>query len=49
MHWRGARATSEEDSPELQALMTDSEVPTSNLRERPGVSKATLHRYVGPI
>lgn len=42
------RALSEEDIPELQALMKDPDVSTSDICERFGVSKATLYRYVGP-
>jgi DNA invertase Pin-like site-specific DNA recombinase len=47
------RALSEEDIPQLQALMKDPDVPTADICERFGVSKATLcraplHGYVGP-
>ncbi|PSQ93679.1 MAG: DNA invertase [Bacteroidetes bacterium QH_2_63_10] len=42
------RALGEEDIPELQALMEDPDVPTADICERFGVSKATLYRYVGP-
>ncbi|PSQ77177.1 MAG: DNA invertase, partial [Bacteroidetes bacterium QH_6_63_17] len=42
------RALSEEDIPQLQALMKDPDVPTADICERFGVSKATLYRYVGP-
>jgi DNA invertase Pin-like site-specific DNA recombinase len=42
------RALSEEDLPELQALMRDPEVPVRRICERFGISKATLYRYVGP-
>jgi DNA invertase Pin-like site-specific DNA recombinase len=42
------RALSEEDIPELQALMKDEGVSTQQICERFDVSKATLYRYVGP-
>ena len=42
------RALSEEDLPELQALMRDPEVPVRRICERFEISKATLYRYVGP-
>lgn len=42
------RALSEEDIPELQALMKDPDVSTKQICERFDVSKATLYRYVGP-
>jgi len=42
------RALSEEDIPELQALMKDPDVSAQQICERFGVSKATLYRYVGP-
>jgi len=42
------RALDEEDIPELQALMKDPNVSTSDICERFGISKATLYRYVGP-
>ena len=42
------RALSEEDIPELQALMKDDSVSTKQICERFDVSKATLYRYVGP-
>ena len=42
------RALSEEDIPELQALMKDPDVSTQQICDRFGVSKATLYRYVGP-
>ncbi len=41
------RALSDEDIPELQALMKDPEVPTADICEQVGISKATLYRYVG--
>jgi len=43
-----SRALSEEDIPELQALMKDSGVSTRQICERFDVSNATLYRYVGP-
>lgn len=42
------RSLSEEDIPELQALMQNEDVSTKQICERFGVSKATLYRYVGP-
>ncbi len=42
------RALSEEDIPELQALMKDPDVSTQQICDRFDVSKATLYRYVGP-
>ena len=42
------RALSEEDLPELQALMRDPDVPVRRICERFDISKATLYRYVGP-
>ena len=42
------RALSEEDIPELQALMKDPNVSAADICERFDVSKATLYRYVGP-
>ena len=42
------RALSEEDIPELQALMKDPDVSAADICDRFGVSKATLYRYVGP-
>ena len=42
------RALSEEDIPELQALMKDEGVSTQQICDRFDVSKATLYRYVGP-
>jgi DNA invertase Pin-like site-specific DNA recombinase len=42
------RALSEEDLPELQALMRDPDVPVRRICERFEISKATLYRYVGP-
>jgi DNA invertase Pin-like site-specific DNA recombinase len=42
------RALDEEDIPELQALMKDPDVPTADICERFGISKATLYRYIGP-
>jgi DNA invertase Pin-like site-specific DNA recombinase len=42
------RALSEEDLPQVQALMKDPDVSTAQICERFDVSKATLYRYVGP-
>ena len=42
------RALSEDDLPELQALMRDPDVPVRRICERFEISKATLYRYVGP-
>ena len=42
------RALSEEDLPEVQALMRDPDVPVRRICERFDISKATLYRYVGP-
>ena len=42
------RALSEEDIPELQALMKDPDVSTQQICDRFGVSKVTLYRYVRP-
>ena len=42
------RALSEEDLPEVQALMRDPDVPVRRICERFEISKATLYRYVGP-
>ena len=42
------RSLDEEDIPQVQALMRDEDVPTSDICERFGISKATLYRYVGP-
>jgi DNA invertase Pin-like site-specific DNA recombinase len=42
------RALSEEDLPELQALMRDPDVTVRRICERFEISKATLYRYVGP-
>ena len=42
------RALSEEDIPELQALMKDPDVSTQQICDRFGVLKATLYKYVGP-
>jgi len=49
--WRGcagARALSEEDLPQVQALMWQPDVSTRQICERFGISKATLYRYVRP-
>ena len=42
------RSLSEEEIPQVQALMQDEEVSTSEICERYGISKTTLYRYVGP-
>jgi len=42
------RALSEDDLPQVQALMKDPDVSTSQICERFDGSKATLYRYVGP-
>jgi DNA invertase Pin-like site-specific DNA recombinase len=42
------RALSEEDLPQVQALMRQPDVSTRQICERFGISKATLYRYVGP-
>ena len=42
------RSLSEEDLPEVQALMRDPDVPVRRICERFDISKATLYRYVGP-
>lgn len=42
------RSLGEEDIPQVQALMKDPDVSTSEICERFGISKATLYRYVGP-
>ena len=42
------RALSEEDLPQVQALMRQPGVSTRQICERFGISKATLYRYVGP-
>jgi DNA invertase Pin-like site-specific DNA recombinase len=42
------RALSEEDIPQLQALMQNEGVSTADICERFGISRATLYRYVGP-
>jgi DNA invertase Pin-like site-specific DNA recombinase len=41
-------ALSEEDIPQVQALMRDESVSTSDICERFDISRATLYRYVGP-
>ena len=41
-------ALDEEEIPQVQALMQDEEVSTSDICERYGISRATLYRYVGP-
>jgi DNA invertase Pin-like site-specific DNA recombinase len=42
------RSLDEEEIPQVQALMKDEEVSTSEICERYGISKTTLYRYVGP-
>ena len=42
------RALSEEDLPQVQALMRQPGVSTRQICERFGISRATLYRYVGP-
>lgn len=42
------RALSEEDLPQVQALMKDPEVSTSQICERFDISKATRYRYARP-
>jgi len=42
------QALSEDDLPQVQALMKDPDVSTAQICERFDVSKATLYRYVGP-
>ena len=42
------RALSEDDMPQVQALMKDPDISTAQICERFDVSKATLYRYVGP-
>jgi DNA invertase Pin-like site-specific DNA recombinase len=41
-------ALTEEDIPQVQALMREPEVSTRQICERFDISKATLYRYVGP-
>ncbi|MBB4070609.1 DNA invertase Pin-like site-specific DNA recombinase [Salinibacter ruber] len=41
-------ALDEEEIPEVQAMMRDEEVSTSDICERFEISRATLYRYVGP-
>lgn len=42
------RALSEEEIPQVQALMREEDVSVSEICERFGISEATLYRYVGP-
>jgi DNA invertase Pin-like site-specific DNA recombinase len=42
------RALSDEDLPQVQALMRDPDVSTRKICERFEISRATLYRYVGP-
>ena len=41
-------ALDEENIPQVQALMQDEEVSTSDICKRFDISRATLYRYVGP-
>ena len=41
-------ALSEEEIPQVQAMMRDEEVSTSDICERFDISRATLYRHVGP-
>lgn len=41
-------ALGKEDIPQVQAMMKDEEVSTSDICERFDISRATLYRYVGP-
>lgn len=41
-------ALSEEDMPQIQALMRDDTVTTADICERFDISRPTLYRYVGP-
>lgn len=41
-------ALDEEDIPQVQAMMKDSDVSTADICERFDISRATLYRYVGP-
>jgi DNA invertase Pin-like site-specific DNA recombinase len=41
-------ALSEEEVPQVQALMQNEDVSTSDICERFDISRATLYRYVGP-
>jgi hypothetical protein len=42
------RALSEEEIPQVQALMKDKDVRVADICERFGISKPTLYRHVGP-
>jgi len=41
-------ALDEEEIPQVQAMMKDEEVSTSDICERFSISRSTLYRYVGP-
>jgi DNA invertase Pin-like site-specific DNA recombinase len=41
-------ALSEEEIPQVQAMMRNDEISTSDICERFDISRATLYRYVGP-
>ena len=41
-------ALDEEEIPQVQAMMKDEQVSTSDICERFDISRATLYRYVGP-
>ncbi len=41
-------ALDEDEIPQVQAMMRDEEISTSDICERFGISRATLYRYVGP-
>jgi DNA invertase Pin-like site-specific DNA recombinase len=41
-------ALDEDDIPQIQSLMQNSDVSTKQICERFNISKATLYRYVGP-
>lgn len=41
-------ALGEEEIPQVQAMMRDEEISTSDICERFDISRATLYRYVGP-
>jgi len=47
--WPAAyRSLSEEDLPQVKALMRQPDVSTRQICQRFDISKATLYRYVGP-
>lgn len=41
-------ALDEDEIPQVQAMMRDKEISTSDICERFDISRATLYRYVGP-